>query len=45
VLSGGRYFATEVARVLWPATGVVLPEQGAKLLRARAAAESEAVHA
>jgi hypothetical protein len=34
VLSGGRYFATEVARVLWPATGAVLPEQGAALLRA-----------
>jgi energy-coupling factor transport system ATP-binding protein len=32
VLSGGRYFATEVARVLWPATGAVLPEQGAALL-------------
>jgi energy-coupling factor transporter ATP-binding protein EcfA2 len=32
VLSGGRYFATEVSRVLWPATGVVLPEDGAALL-------------
>jgi energy-coupling factor transporter ATP-binding protein EcfA2 len=36
VLSGGRYFATEVARVLWPATGVVLPEDGAALLSAEA---------
>ena len=36
VLSGGRYFATEVARVLWPATGMVLPEQGAERLRAQA---------
>jgi energy-coupling factor transporter ATP-binding protein EcfA2 len=32
VLSGGRYFSTEVARVLWPATGAVLPEQGAEAL-------------
>jgi energy-coupling factor transport system ATP-binding protein len=38
VLSGGRYFATEVARVLGPG-GPVLPEQGAALLRA-AMAES-----
>ncbi len=34
VLSGGRYFSTEVARVLWPATGVVLPEDGAARLLA-----------
>jgi energy-coupling factor transporter ATP-binding protein EcfA2 len=33
VLSGGRYFATEVARVLGPG-GPVLPEQGAAMLRA-----------
>jgi energy-coupling factor transport system ATP-binding protein len=36
VLSGGRYFATEVARVLWPATGAVLPEEGAAVLEAAA---------
>jgi energy-coupling factor transport system ATP-binding protein len=36
VLSGGRYFATEVARVLGP-TGAVLPEEGARLLTARMA--------
>jgi energy-coupling factor transporter ATP-binding protein EcfA2 len=35
VLSGGRYFATEVARVLGPGAGVVLPEEGADWLRAR----------
>jgi energy-coupling factor transporter ATP-binding protein EcfA2 len=35
VLSGGRYFSTEVARVLWPATGVVLPEEGADRLRSQ----------
>jgi len=34
VLSGGRYFATEVARLLAPVTGIVLPEEGARLLRA-----------
>ena len=34
VLSGGRYFATEVARVLGGAAGVVLPEEGARLLAA-----------
>jgi energy-coupling factor transport system ATP-binding protein len=32
VLSGGRYFATEVARVLGPDARVVLPEEGAQLL-------------
>jgi energy-coupling factor transporter ATP-binding protein EcfA2 len=32
VLSGGRYFATEVARALAPDPGAVLPEQGAALL-------------
>jgi energy-coupling factor transporter ATP-binding protein EcfA2 len=33
VLSGGRYFATEVARALGPAARAVLPEQGARWLR------------
>jgi energy-coupling factor transport system ATP-binding protein len=33
VLSGGRYFTTEVARVLGPQPGIVLPEEGAALLR------------
>jgi energy-coupling factor transporter ATP-binding protein EcfA2 len=33
VLSGGRYFATEVARVLGPEARVVLPEDGARLIR------------
>ena len=32
VLSGGRYFTTEVARVLGPDAGAVLPEEGARLL-------------
>jgi energy-coupling factor transport system ATP-binding protein len=32
VLAGGRYFATEVARVLGPDAGAVLPEEGAQLL-------------
>jgi energy-coupling factor transport system ATP-binding protein len=36
VLAGGRYFATEVARVLGPGAGAVLPEEGARLLRSRA---------
>jgi energy-coupling factor transport system ATP-binding protein len=40
VLSGGRYFSTEVARVLWPATGMVAPEDGAAWLRANAAPEA-----
>jgi energy-coupling factor transport system ATP-binding protein len=35
VLSGGRYFATEVARVLGSDATVVLPEDGARRLRAR----------
>jgi energy-coupling factor transport system ATP-binding protein len=39
VLSGGRYFSTEVARVLWPARGVVLPEDGAARLLAQARKE------
>ncbi len=37
VLSGGRYFATETARIL-DAQGVLRPEQGADLLLARLAA-------
>jgi energy-coupling factor transport system ATP-binding protein len=40
VLSGGRYFSTEVARVLWPARGAVLPEEGADRLRAEAQEEA-----
>ena len=40
VLSGGRYFSTEVARVLWPATGLVLPEDGAAWLRSRGREEA-----
>lgn len=32
ILSGGRYFTTEVARVLGPEAGVVLAEEGALLL-------------
>jgi hypothetical protein len=34
VLLGGRYFTTEVARALGPGAGAVLPEQGARALRA-----------
>jgi energy-coupling factor transport system ATP-binding protein len=37
VLSGGRYFSTQVARTLGPAARAVLPEQGARHLRARIA--------
>ena len=33
VLAGGRYFTTEVARVLGPDAGAVLPEDGARLLQ------------
>jgi energy-coupling factor transport system ATP-binding protein len=40
VLSGGRYFSTEVARVLWPVTGRVAAEDGAAWLRASAASEA-----
>jgi hypothetical protein len=36
ILAGGWYFATETARILGGAGGVLLPEQGAELLRARA---------
>jgi energy-coupling factor transport system ATP-binding protein len=32
VLTGGRYFATEVARTLGPDAGIVLPEEGARHL-------------
>jgi energy-coupling factor transporter ATP-binding protein EcfA2 len=34
ILSGGWYFATEVARIL-PGSGAITPEEGAELLRAR----------
>lgn len=34
VLAGGRHFSTEVARVLGGAGGALLPEEGARLLRA-----------
>jgi energy-coupling factor transport system ATP-binding protein len=37
VLAGGWYFATETARILDGAQGVLRPEQGAELLRAAAA--------
>ena len=37
MLSGGWYFATETARILGGAGGALLPEQGAALLRGRAA--------
>ncbi len=43
VLSGGRYFTTETARVLGPEPGVVLPEQGAALLLAGAHASRPSV--
>ncbi len=39
ILSGGWYFATETARILDGAQGVLRPEQGAALLRAKAAAD------
>ena len=35
VLSGGRYFTTEVARVLGPRAGCLLPGEGARWLAAR----------
>ena len=37
LLAGGWYFATETARILGGAGGVLAPEQGAELLAARAA--------
>jgi energy-coupling factor transporter ATP-binding protein EcfA2 len=39
LLSGGWYFATETARVLGPEAGVLLPDEGAALLRAALEAE------
>jgi energy-coupling factor transporter ATP-binding protein EcfA2 len=42
VFSGGRYFATEVARLLAPVTGIVLPEEGARLLRSPGSSDEEA---
>ena len=46
VLSGGRYFTTEVARVLGPAPRIVLPEEGAAVLeRARGERAQTAVPA
>jgi hypothetical protein len=40
VLSGGRYFATEVARVLWPLEGIVQPDEGAAMLVSEAREEA-----
>ena len=40
VLAGGRYFATETARILDGAAGALRPEQGADLLLARQAASA-----
>jgi len=34
VLAGGRYFTTEVARALGPGARAVLPEAGARVVRA-----------
>jgi energy-coupling factor transport system ATP-binding protein len=42
VLAGGRYFVTEVARVLGPGPGAILPEQGARWLRDTVAAATGA---
>lgn len=42
VLAGGRYFATETARILDGAQGALRPEQGADLLLARSADEARA---
>jgi energy-coupling factor transporter ATP-binding protein EcfA2 len=41
VLSGGRYFATEVARVLGPSARAVLPADGAAWIAERAAAGAD----
>jgi len=41
ILSGGWYFTTEAARILDGADGVLGPEQGAALLRARLAGDSQ----
>jgi energy-coupling factor transport system ATP-binding protein len=43
LLSGGWYFATETARILGGAGGVLLPEQGADLLTQRAQLREVAV--
>ncbi len=46
VLSGGRYFTTEVARVLGPGPRIVLPEDGAAMLaRAHVSTPQSAVPA
>jgi energy-coupling factor transport system ATP-binding protein len=42
VLSGGWYFATEVARILG-VPGAISPERGAELLRSRLAVDTEAL--
>ena len=44
VLAGGRYFTTEVARVLGPGAAAVLPEQGAPLVRAALASAAVPAH-
>jgi len=44
LLAGGWYFATETARILGGDARAVLPEQGAELLRARAAAPPREDH-
>lgn len=41
ILAGGWYFTTETARILDGAGGALLPEQGAELLRVRAAGGRE----
>ncbi len=43
LLAGGWYFATETARILGGRGGALLPEDGARLLEAGAAVESERV--
>jgi energy-coupling factor transport system ATP-binding protein len=45
VLAGGWYFATETARILGGAEGVLRPEQGAALLRRRMSAVDPAAAA
>ena len=42
ILSGGWYFATQVARILGMA-GAISPEQGADLLRSRLRVDTEAL--
>jgi energy-coupling factor transport system ATP-binding protein len=42
LLAGGWYFATETARILGGASGALLPEQGAELLRTSPALEAVA---